>query len=89
MASAYRPRHKTNNNKNKYQHLYNWYPSTTTNDTSKYTTPAHYFPEQSIKTIHALPNLFTTIKFTLIKYYKTNKKNPTVNITVDITLLTN
>ena len=26
MASAYRPRHKTNNNKNKYQHLYNWYP---------------------------------------------------------------
>ena len=76
MASAYRPRHKTNNNKNKYQHLYNWYPSTTTNDTPKYTTPAHYFPEQSISIIPALPNLFTTTKFTLIKYYKTIKKKP-------------
>ena len=74
MASACRPRHKTNNNKNNYEHLYYWYPPTTTNDTLKYTTPAPYFPEQSIKAILALPNLFTTIKFTLIKYYKTNKK---------------
>ena len=76
MALAYRPRHKTKYYKNKYQHLYNWYPSTTTSEISKYITPAHYFPEQYIRIIHALPNLFTTIRFTLKKCYKTNKKKP-------------
>ena len=76
MASAYRPRHKIKYIRNKYQHLYNWYPSTTTSDASKYTTSAHYFSKQFIKIIHALPKLFITIRFTLKRYYKTNMKKP-------------
>ena len=73
MASAYRPRQNT---KHTYQHIYNWYLSKITKHTTETTTHPHYSPTQIENITHALPNLFTTTRFTITKYYKIHNKNP-------------
>ena len=72
-ASTYRPRQQLNNN---YEHIQNWYLSKTTKHTNETTTHPHYLPIQIENTTHARPNLFTTTRFTLTKYYKINKRKP-------------
>ena len=74
-ASAPRPRHKI---KNKYQFTNNWKPNTITNHTPKDNTNTHFSTKQQANITPALPNLFTTTKFILIKYLKTNKQNPKI-----------
>jgi hypothetical protein len=75
MASAYRPRH-TNNNK--YHFINNWKPNTIRSQRSINNTKPHFSRIQIKNTIPAIPNLFTTIKFTITIYLKINMKNPKI-----------
>ena len=72
---AYRPRHKINT---KYQFTNNWSPNTITTHIHENNNNAHFSIKQIANTIPALPNLFTTTKFTLTKYQKLNKRKPKV-----------
>ena len=72
-ASAYRPRH-TNNNA--YHFINNWKSNSITSQNSTNNTKSHFSLQQVETTIPALPNFFTTTKFTIIIYLKTNMKNP-------------
>ena len=74
-ASAYRPRHKDKNN---YQITYNWAPRKTTNHTSKNNTNTYFTTQPLTFKIHALPNLYSTTKFTFTKYLKLNKQKPKI-----------
>ena len=78
MGSAYRPRHKTKQIRYSHYHIFKQTFNTITRPIHKQTKLTHYLPKHSKKIILALPNLFTTSKYTLIKYYKINKRNPNV-----------
>ena len=71
----YRPRHKTQHT---YYHTFEHNINTNAKPTHKHTKLTHYLPIQVQKPIHALPNLFTTSKYILLKYYKTTKRNPKI-----------
>ena len=77
-ASAYRPRHKIKTQRYLYPEIFNHAYNTVTKPIHNHTKHIHYLPKYTQKAIHALPNLFTTSKYTLIKYYKLSKRNPKV-----------
>ena len=70
-GSASRPRHRT---RNIYLFTNNWAPRKITNHTPRNNSNTHFSTKQLTNKIPALPNLLTTIKFTLTKYLKLNKR---------------
>ena len=72
-ASAYQPRHKSNNT---YQFINNWKPNSITSHKYINKIKSHFSPKQIENIIPAIPNLFTTTKFKITIYLKTNMKNP-------------
>ena len=74
-ASVYRPRH-TNNNI--YHLIRNWKHNSATNHITTNNTQMNFSPKQVEKPIPAIPNLFTTTKFTIVIYLKINKKKPKI-----------
>jgi hypothetical protein len=73
--SASRPRHKIGN---KYQFTNNLKSNTITNHIPKDNTNTYFSAKHPTNIIPALPNLFTTTKFLLIKYLKINKQKPKI-----------
>jgi hypothetical protein len=71
MASAYRPRHKTN-----YKHNFPHYWKTKST-TSNY-TKLHFIPKQIKNIIPTPPITHPTTKHTLNKLQKSNKKKPKI-----------
>ena len=73
-GSAYRPRHLNNN----AYHLINnrKHNSITSPKYIKNNKEKHFSPKQIENIIPAIPNLFTTTKYTTIVYLKTNMINP-------------
>ena len=72
-ASAYRPRHSNNN---EYYLIINWNSNSITRPNFINNTKSHFSPQPINHIIPALPNLYTTTKFTTIIYHKINMKNP-------------
>ena len=70
---AYRPRHTNNNT---YHHINNWKSNSITNHIPISNAKLHSSPKQVKTNIPAIPNLFTTTKFTIIIYLETNMKKP-------------
>lgn len=78
MALVYQPRHKIKPIRYLPYHNFNHVSNTITKPTYNDTKPMHYLSKYTQKIIHALPNLFTTSKYTLTNYYKINKKKPKI-----------
>ena len=74
-GSASRPCHKT---KTKSQCTNNWIPTSITNHILRDNNTIHFAIQHLANTIPTLPNLFTTTKYILIKYLKTNNRNPKI-----------
>ena len=74
-ASVYRPRHMNNNI---YHLIYIWKHNSVTNHITTNNTQMNFSPKQVEKSIPAIPNLFTTTKFTIVIYIKINKKKPKI-----------
>ena len=72
-GSASRPR---DINRNKYHSTNKWALRRITNHAPKNNANTHFFTKQLTNKIPALPNLFTTYKFSLTKYLKLNKRKP-------------
>ena len=78
MASAYRPRLTYHNTCIRINY---WKPNSMTNHQFTNNTQSHFSPKQIEKPIPAIPNLFTTTKYTLIIYLKTHMKKPKTILT--------
>ena len=74
-ASASRPRHT---NDSTFNPINKWKLNSITNQITRNNTNLHLSPRQVENTIPAIPNLFTTTKFTIVIYLKTNKKKPKI-----------
>ena len=79
MGSASRPRHKIKHKKYLLYHTFQQTSNTITRPIHKLIKLTQYpFKHSKKLMIHALPNLFTTSKYTLINYYKINKRKPKI-----------
>ena len=74
MASAFRPRHINNT----YHYIKNWKPNSITKPLPTNNVMSHFSPKLVEKTTPAMPNLFTTTKFTFLKYLKINMRKPKI-----------